>query len=866
MALLTLAFGIALAWAAGTAVLRALAGPRPTAGRLPLDLGFGYFLGIAATAFLLRASDALLGAFSWWGVVAVLAGVTVVAAVLARRRRVSNHPGSAGPGAGLAQGPARWLALAFIVGIVAHVVFSAIEIVTQPVFPWDGWTVWVYRAKAWFHANALVPMVGPGRWLSATNPELYTTPALAYPLLPSLAPLWAALSLGRWHEALVNLPVLMAGGAIALGLAGCLREAGVGKLAALGTAYLLLSTPLFGAHMSLGGYGDIWLAGFAGLGMTALLCGLLVPRRDLQWLGMAFLLLGTAVKVEGLVWLTAGVVIFLLARLPLRALLITAALVAVIGTIAALTGATLVELPGLGKVGLRGDLLYVPLKGAIGLQTHDVGEAYFRNAFLLGSWHLLWTLAATVICLLAARPATPLARVAGAFFLVFVGIQVVIFVFTAEGAWARDYTAINRMPLQMLPAVLFLVVVTLAPRLAGAFQALAGARTRRAVIAGLAGGALLTVVGITTWQWSKFNDEEVPRRGVAPDALSFVLGGGQVTEDGITVSRYQDGIALLSSGQVSLQAADYPLLRLDIDFDDDIESLDQAPAFFWRRAGQAREVSRVTLQGESLVDLAKTPEWQGRIVEFGFFFVENRGEPATLANVRLEGIDFRNSLGLLPAQWTDFETWNQRSAHWLPGGSENQAVPLTGAVTVMALLAALLAWLLAGRREALLCLCIMLFTGWVVLDLRWGWDRVRQADATLTQLRTQTIEERMGDGELGVFYPYLQRIAERHLGDTPQRVLLIRDWRLHKYFGLRAKYQLLPHSVHVINQLPGPKRLENADYVLFLGPFTRLDPTRNIGERPQRRWKRLGVHGQAARQNRLELVDEDVQGTLFRVR
>ena len=45
------------------------------------------------------------------------------------------------------------------------------------------------------------------------------------------------------------------------------------------------------------------------------------------------------------------------------------------------------------------------------------------------------------------------------------------------------------------------------------------------------------------------------------------------------------------------------------------------------------------------------------------------------------------------------------------------------------------------------------------------------------------------------------------------------DPKLHRYYGLRSKYELLPHSVSVRAGLPEPDALTGIDFVLFLGDF-----------------------------------------------
>jgi len=50
-------------------------------------------------------------------------------------------------------------------------------------------------------------------------------------------------------------------------------------------------------------------------------------------------------------------------------------------------------------------------------------------------------------------------RAALSFMLIFMATQLFIFGFTDQGLWADTYTAINRLPLHFLPALLFAVMV-----------------------------------------------------------------------------------------------------------------------------------------------------------------------------------------------------------------------------------------------------------------------------------------------------------------------------------------------------------------------------------------------------------------------
>ncbi len=329
---------------------------------------------------------------------------------------------------------------------------------------------------------------------------------------------------------------------------------------------------------------------------------------------------------------------------------------------------------------------------------------------------------------------------------------------------------------------------------------------------------------------------------------------------------FQDGIALMSSGPVRLDPDQLKLLRVELDAPLDLDQPELAPAFFWRRADQQREVSRVTLTRSGLVELAAEPDWRGEIVEVGFLFIDSgQGMPA-LVSARLEGETLGNQLSLTFDQWTTAQPWSQQSAHFVTGGASNPRLSLTTLVAFAVLGAALAGSLLAGRAAAPLLLVGTLLAGWVVLDARWGLERMAQARASFTDLGTTTIDERRRLGEMGRYTGFIDTLRADPLPMEPSRVLIVRDPRLHRFYGLRSKYDLLPHSSIVRPQLPPASRLGTVDYVLFLGSFTNGDPGATALESPAQRWRRLGLAERPDAQALLERVSQTEQGVLFRVR
>ena len=352
--------------------------------------------------------------------------------------------------------------------MIIHLIFITVEVFTQPVYPWDAWLAWIYRAKAWFMVGNISGFVSSAAWESANSVSVYTIDAFTYPLFPSIIPYWAALSLGRWSDTLINLPVLGAGFAMGMALYGQCREHGMGISASLISCYLLYSLPLFGTHLALAGYADIWMAGFNGLGFIALIRGASLRdapgRSGFQLLlGMSMIIFGIWVKNEGMVWFLAALAMLVLTtcrpRVPI--LIITTAVISILLLFA--LDITHIEIPLVGTLGIMDSRLVIPFIGSFALEIHNVLQVYWDNFIEMGSWNLLWLALAACLLLGFFSPNVKSGylsrRAALSFILIFLATQIFVFGFTDQGLWADTYTAINRLPLHFTPAIIFAIVV-----------------------------------------------------------------------------------------------------------------------------------------------------------------------------------------------------------------------------------------------------------------------------------------------------------------------------------------------------------------------------------------------------------------------
>lgn len=370
------------------------------------------------------------------------------------------HDGKGAPGA-----EARWPQFLFVLLLAWLGWRSAVlaqEVWLRPLFPWDAWSTWAVRPRVWAELGHLVPFVDARSWLADTTGSVYTIEAWRYPITVPLLALWPTLAYGAWNETAANLPWLGCALALGLGFYGQARLWGASALTALVFTWLLLSLPLLDTHVALAGYADLWLAAVFGLAAMAFFQW---ARNGDHRQGLLALLLALAcplVKVEGVVWLLLFIPALLAARLQGRWLLVLAGAVAALGLGWWLMGGVTFTIPGLGEFVLRPDLIQVPYLGRFGLGYRGGWESVAKNFLILANWHLfgyllLLTGGVTVI-IVVRRQAECWLRAELVFVTASLLALFALFFLTDAQSWSKDYTSINRVFLDFVPAFLFWVL------------------------------------------------------------------------------------------------------------------------------------------------------------------------------------------------------------------------------------------------------------------------------------------------------------------------------------------------------------------------------------------------------------------------
>lgn len=782
----------------------------PLGGNLYRQAGYGFFLGYAALQGIVLASNTVLEGDTFWPVLTLLVSFTAAGGVLfARgRKRIRAARSYAKPATNPAPTVDKALCYLFVVWAALHLMFIAVEILYRPVFPWDAWLNWMYRAKAWYAAGHLFYLDHPNDWLSGSGQAQYNVVGNHYPTFVPVIAFWTASALGRWSETLVNLPVLGCGVALGLGLYGQCREYGLRRGRSALFAYLLLSIPLVGAHLSLAGQSDIWMAGFTGLGFVALLHGAIQNKPSQILLGLAMTALATAIKLEGTVWLFGALLTISLVRYP-RAALSTLAVAVTLAALGWYWGITYLDIPLLGGLGVFDGQVHIPLLGAYTLQTFELWDDYWNNFFISGTWHLLWLYTALGALSLTLLPAGRVRRTILVFYAVLVLAQWFIFEVTESGQWAQDWTAINRLPLHFAPALIF----ALAALVQSLVQRDHLIKTGKSALVIPITSLLLAVCGAIVYLFLAYPPVDGGKPQIfAAQQMKIVVGSGRQTDPTITIDQYQNNVAILSSGPIHLDAARLPLVQVATAGDNRNRA-----AFFWRNGRGPNDLHSIEISGRGTrwINLGDAPEWRGTVTEIGLIFYADGERSVVFRSLNLVPAGLQPHLNKLAQDWLETPTWSQVSVNWVRAGAEASAVSLPALMSAWVLVALFLAITLSRRLpgawpSAALCLV----AAWVVLDTRWTANSLVQlADTTRAYPMESATYLEFGDDRLT---RQLVDSARPEIELAGKRTVIMADEPGMQFQILRAKYLALPASTYVHEGPVETVPTQFADYVLVL--------------------------------------------------
>jgi hypothetical protein len=429
----------------GTALVALASGRRPRPG-WAASTGGGITLGM----LLCASAVGLLGPVEVKSIRTLLLPLLLstgcaLAVVAAMRRRGIT---SVAPAPSTRVHPLGWCLLALL---AAHAWLIAGEVLLRPPYPWDAWAIWLLKPKAWMLEGRIVPFVDFARWLADSGGTLRTADAWAYPEAIAHVAIWFAAAWGSWNAIAVDVAWFVLWVALLLGCHGHLRDLGLDRTRALVATYALGSLPLLDVHVALAGYADLWIAATLAFSCLHWLRWLERRGRGDLILALVFACLLPTIKLEGWAWLLILVGTMVYERMRPRMRRIALLLAPLIGAGAA--AASLMRWPPFGWLLDRLDLGLDPATQLA--HAPAVIAATAIGMFAQYNWHLFWFAVALTLALRwRVLLESHALRVLGLFLLLGCGFLFVLFVLTPAGRWAESYTVVNRLGLQVVPAML----------------------------------------------------------------------------------------------------------------------------------------------------------------------------------------------------------------------------------------------------------------------------------------------------------------------------------------------------------------------------------------------------------------------------
>src|SRR4029453_4725432 len=145
--------------------------------------------------------------------------------------------------------------------IVIRYTLLALEVIWQPLYPWDAWIQWATKARVWYEEGTIVPFARSAAWFAAGG-SVWFDASPEYPPTVPLLQVWTCIALGRWDDVLMNWPWGEVSGPLRLGVYGALREEEAWIFPALVGVFLSPSLPCENVHFALPAYADLPMAAY----------------------------------------------------------------------------------------------------------------------------------------------------------------------------------------------------------------------------------------------------------------------------------------------------------------------------------------------------------------------------------------------------------------------------------------------------------------------------------------------------------------------------------------------------------------------------------------------------------------------------
>jgi hypothetical protein len=335
------------------------------------------------------------------------------------------------------------------------------------------------------------------------------------------------------------------------------------------------------------------------------------------------------------------------------------------------------------------------------------------------------------------------------------------------------------------------------------------------LVAGLAACLVVYLAFAVPGRW--FTDAQ--SRAWGPKDLLIAKGQARIVGDEVAVAPADASGLVVVSLKTSLESSDYVAIEwVAIDVPDHLDV-----SLLWRsntKPEQLYSAPLTVVSGRLLPAVTKDREgWLGTIEGLALAMKGPLSEPVRIRGVVAKASSAPEVLRERVREWFAFESWTGTSINTVTGGADLQDLPLPLLLACAVVVAALVVVALRRFRPSLLpasafaSIVALALVAWLVLDLRWTANLVRQVDATAERFAGKSALDKRLAVEDGPLFAFVQK-AKEAMPDTPARVFVAAD---SDYFRGRAAYHLYPHNVFFLargNALPPRESLRAGDWLL----------------------------------------------------
>lgn len=296
-------------------------------------------------------------------------------------------------------------------------------------------------------------------------------------------------------------------------------------------------------------------------------------------------------------------------------------------------------------------------------------------------------------------------------------------------------------------------------------------------------------------------------------------GSTQLFNDALSVyAPDATGIALVTI-DTSFASADYPVVAWDVAYVPEQLSA----TLLWRNDYQpGRLFSRaLTVEAGRVLParLSGDPNWVGKISGLALALRGTFHQAIVVRGAAAKPMTAGEVLRDRVGEWFAFEPWSGASINSTVGGADVQDFPLPVFLAAIVAFSALVYAALARRRPAWVgpfrpVLVVGLFVAaWILLDMRWQWNLIRQARATYVQYAGKSWQERHLAAEDGMLFAFIEKVRAK-LPPPPVRVFVASS--VH-YFRDRAAWHLYPYNVFfdpTQDTIPPSSMMRSGDYLV----------------------------------------------------